>query len=262
MKAVFRTLAVSAALIMSAPSFAADHGTKEEATAMVKKATAFLKANGKDKTLAEISNNKGQFVDRDLYISVYDLNGMVLAHGTNAKLIGKDVSALKDADGKEFIKDIVGKAKAAGKLFAYLAEVRDREGFDRERLERMVVIGANRVLLPLGGPEGHKGYGLSVMVEILSALLPGLGFGVEPTGRHNDGCFLAVFNTAAFRDLATFKREVAEFAGQDASVKSLEHMVIEHQHEERRDPDRRGDRAERCHMRLVGAFSLSLVGRG
>ena len=68
------------------------------------------------------------------------------------------------------------------------------------------------VLLPLGGPEGHKGYGLSVMVEILSALLPGLGFGVDPNGRHNDGCFLAVFNTAAFRDLATFKREVAEFA--------------------------------------------------
>jgi len=50
------------------------------------------------------------------------------------------------------------------------------------------------------------------MVEILSALLPGLGFGVEPTGRHNDGCFLAVFNTAAFRDLATFKKEVADFA--------------------------------------------------
>ena len=114
MKALFRTLAVSAALIMAAPAFAAD-GTQEEATAMVKKAVAHLKANGKDKTLAEISNNKGQFVDRDLYISVYDLNGTVLAHGTNGKLIGKDVSALKDADGKEFIKDIVGKAKSAGK---------------------------------------------------------------------------------------------------------------------------------------------------
>ncbi|MGI9411716.1 MAG: Ldh family oxidoreductase, partial [Hyphomicrobiaceae bacterium] len=72
--------------------------------------------------------------------------------------------------------------------------------------------GKGGVLLPLGGPEGHKGYGLSVMVEILSALLPGLGFGVEPTGRHNDGCFLAVFNTAAFRDLDTFKQEVADFA--------------------------------------------------
>ena len=67
-------------------------------------------------------------------------------------------------------------------------------------------------LLPLGGTEGYKGSGLAVMVEILCGLLTGLGFGVEPTGRHNDGCFLAVFNVEAFRPLAQFKREVAEFA--------------------------------------------------
>ena len=35
---------------------------------------------------------------------------------------------------------------------------------------------------------------------------------MEPTGRHNDGCFLAVFNVEAFRPLAQFKQEVAEFA--------------------------------------------------
>ena len=68
------------------------------------------------------------------------------------------------------------------------------------------------ILLPLGGAEGHKGYGLSAIVEILSGILPGLGFGVEPSGRHNDGCFIACFNVAALRDLATFKREVADFA--------------------------------------------------
>jgi LDH2 family malate/lactate/ureidoglycolate dehydrogenase len=47
---------------------------------------------------------------------------------------------------------------------------------------------------------------------VLCGLLTGLGFGVEPTGRHNDGCFMAVFNVAAFRPLADFKREVKEFA--------------------------------------------------
>ena len=57
-------------------------------------------------------------------------------------------------------------------------------------------------LLPLGGTEGYKGYGLAAMVEILCGLLTGLGFGVEPTGRHNDGCFMAVFNVEAFRPLA------------------------------------------------------------
>jgi signal transduction histidine kinase len=114
MKTFFSALAVSVALV-SAPAFAADKGNQAEATTMVKKAVAYLKAHGKDKTLAEVSNNKGQFIDRDLYISVYDMNGTVLAHGTNAKLIGKDVSALKDADGKEFIKDIVAQAKSTGK---------------------------------------------------------------------------------------------------------------------------------------------------
>jgi LDH2 family malate/lactate/ureidoglycolate dehydrogenase len=67
-------------------------------------------------------------------------------------------------------------------------------------------------LLPLGGTEGYKGYGLATMVEIFCGLLTGLGFGVEPTGRHNDGCFMAVFKVSAFRPLDVFKREVREFA--------------------------------------------------
>jgi LDH2 family malate/lactate/ureidoglycolate dehydrogenase len=67
-------------------------------------------------------------------------------------------------------------------------------------------------LLPLGGPEGgYKGTGLAVMVEILCGLLTGLGFGVEPTGRHNDGCFMAVFKVDAFRPLGEFKKEIGEF---------------------------------------------------
>ena len=67
-------------------------------------------------------------------------------------------------------------------------------------------------LLPLGGPEGHKGYGLAAMVEIFSGILTGLGFGVEPSGRHNDGVFMAVFDVGAFRPLDEFKTEVTEFA--------------------------------------------------
>ena len=67
-------------------------------------------------------------------------------------------------------------------------------------------------LLPLGGTEGYKGSGLAAMVEVLCGLLTGLGFGVEPTGRHNDGCFMAVFKVDAFRPLEQFKKEVGEFA--------------------------------------------------
>lgn len=94
---------------------AAEHGTPEEAKDMVKKAVLFAKSNNKDVFLKEISNPKGKFVDRDLYISVYDENGVVLAHGVNPKLIGKDVSNLNDVDGKFFMKDILAQAKANGK---------------------------------------------------------------------------------------------------------------------------------------------------
>ena len=49
------------------------------------------------------------------------------------------------------------------------------------------------------------------MVEILCGLLTGLGFGVEPTGRHNDGCFMAVFKVDAFRSLGEFKKDIGDF---------------------------------------------------
>ncbi len=68
-------------------------------------------------------------------------------------------------------------------------------------------------LLPLGGPgEGYKGTALAAMGEVFCGLLTGLGFGVEPTGRHNDGCFLIAIKVDAFRPLLAFRKEVADFA--------------------------------------------------
>ncbi|PWU25155.1 MAG: dehydrogenase [Candidatus Rokuibacteriota bacterium] len=69
---------------------------------------------------------------------------------------------------------------------------------------------AGGVMLPLGGSEGHKGYGLSFAVETLAAVLPGLGFGVDPKGRHNDGTFMLVVDPAAFSP-TDFKTEVEAF---------------------------------------------------
>lgn len=85
-----------------------------EATALVDKAIAFYKANGKDKAFAEFSNSKGQFVKGELYIFILDLNGVVLAHGANEKLINKDLSQLKDVDGKLFIQETLQTAKSKG----------------------------------------------------------------------------------------------------------------------------------------------------
>ena len=87
------------------------HGTADDAVAMVKKGVEFLKANGREKFLAEVNDSgKGKFIDGEMYLSVWDMHAKVLAHGTNARLIGKDIIDLKDADGKYFMKEIVTKA--------------------------------------------------------------------------------------------------------------------------------------------------------
>jgi len=84
---------------------AADQGTKDEAVAMVKKTVEFIKANGNEKAFEEISNPKGKFVDRDLYVVVYDMNATCLAHGQKASMVGKELIDFKDTDGKEYMKE-------------------------------------------------------------------------------------------------------------------------------------------------------------
>ena len=86
-------------------AFAAESATKDEAQAMVKKAVAYVKAEGVDKAYPVISTKGGQFSDKDLYIVVYGLDGKVLAHGANQKLVGKDMIDVQDVDGKYFVKE-------------------------------------------------------------------------------------------------------------------------------------------------------------
>jgi cytochrome c len=54
----------------------------------VDRAVAYVKANGKERALAEFSNPKGQFVRGELYIFAYDFNGTTLAHPVNPEKIG------------------------------------------------------------------------------------------------------------------------------------------------------------------------------
>jgi cytochrome c len=88
--------------------------TPDEAKALVDKAAAFMKANGKDKALAEISKSKGQFDKGELYVFAYDLTGTMVAHPKNPKLIGKNLLEVPDNDGKFFRKDILSTAKTKG----------------------------------------------------------------------------------------------------------------------------------------------------
>jgi cytochrome c len=94
-----------------------ESATKDEAVAMVKKGVAFIKKEGKEKGYAEITNKKGQFTDRDLYLVVYGLDGVVRAHGANEKMVAKNLMDLKDVDGKPFVKERVELAQSKGSFW-------------------------------------------------------------------------------------------------------------------------------------------------
>ncbi len=97
---------VSLVLVRSA-AMAADGASKDDAVAMVKKAVAFIKEQSADKAYAEFTNKDAKFIDRDLYVVVYQLDGKVLAHGSNPKFVGKDMSDAQDVDGKLYVKERV-----------------------------------------------------------------------------------------------------------------------------------------------------------
>lgn len=104
-------VAVAAALI-STSTLAAAGASKDEAVAMVKKGIAYIKANGPEKAYAAFTGKDKQFIDRDLYLVVYGLDGKVLAHGANEKQVGKDLLEMTDIDGKYFVKERVAMVKA------------------------------------------------------------------------------------------------------------------------------------------------------
>lgn len=106
-------IAATASFMMAGSVHAADQGTAAEAEAMAKKAVAYIKANGPEKAADEFTNGK-TFKDRDLYISYLDFTGKMLGHGSNAKLVGKDLIDLKDPEGKFMVKMAIEVAKTKG----------------------------------------------------------------------------------------------------------------------------------------------------
>lgn len=107
-------IATIAAAVLAQTAFASDYATPQEAEAMVAKVVAAIKADPQ-KAFSEINAKK--WIDRDLYPTVYDMNGKMVAHGTNIKMLGKDLIDLKDVDGKPYMRERIDMAKTKGKFW-------------------------------------------------------------------------------------------------------------------------------------------------
>ncbi len=75
-------------------------------------------------------------------------------------------------------------------------------------------------LLPFGGAvSAHKGFGLSVIVDILSGALTGAGCSQSADARVGNGLFVLVINVASFREFPGFSAEIKHFIAYLKSAK-------------------------------------------
>lgn len=88
-------------------------GTANDAKRLVEKAAGLVESAGKQAAFARFNDPHGEFVERDLYIFVYGMDGVVLAHGGNPTLIGKNMYSATDAHGKHFVQDRIELARKA-----------------------------------------------------------------------------------------------------------------------------------------------------
>src|SRR5689334_10527632 len=85
-------MALFMGIVANCGARAAEVGTIDEARALLARAVTAIKTEGKDAAFAKFNDAKGTFVDRDLYVFVFKLDGTTLAHGGNPALVGRDVS--------------------------------------------------------------------------------------------------------------------------------------------------------------------------
>ena len=112
---LFRSLMVLlVAVFLSVSAVAQDHGTKDEAKALVDAALAHIKKVGNEQSFKDFTSDKASWTKKDLYVFVMDAKGGTLAHGSNEKLVGKNMIDLKDQNGKLFMRELTDLSATKG----------------------------------------------------------------------------------------------------------------------------------------------------
>ncbi len=168
-------------------------------------------------------------------IGICTTNSEVLVVPTFAKnaMLGTNPIAIAIPTGKErpFVLDMSTSTVTRGKLEVYarleksipLSWATDETGSatdDPQRVLQNIMKRSGGGLLPLGGAleetGGHKGYGLALAVEILSAVLPGALYSnrVYPKDENGKplpsgiGHFFGAIQVEAFRPVEEFKKDI------------------------------------------------------
>ena len=115
-------------------------GTLKDCKALVKRGRTLMETAGKDKALEALGDPNGAFVDLDLYISVYSMEGYTVQHPYNKALIGYSAAEAKDTQGKFYVKemlDIAGKKGSGYVAYTFLNPISQKEELKTAYFEKV-----------------------------------------------------------------------------------------------------------------------------
>ena len=91
----------------------------DEAHALVTRAVAHIKAQGRDLAFTDFHDPAGPFIDRDLYIFIFDRNGLTTVFGPRPELVGQPASAVPGLDARLFLDRAWAAADGGGNWIQY-----------------------------------------------------------------------------------------------------------------------------------------------
>lgn len=82
---------------------------------LVRRGYQYMKASGVSVTAKDFTDkNSNAYRLGDLYLFVYDMKGMCVAHGSNPSFVGQNQFDVKDQDGVYYVREFIDQAKAGG----------------------------------------------------------------------------------------------------------------------------------------------------
>lgn len=135
--------------------------------------------------------------------------------GTGRRLPPNPIAiSVPTESGVPMMLDITTSMAAGGKVEVYKARgkpVPDGWLVDKDGnlvTDPQLFLSGEAAMLPLGGPSGHKGYGLAMMIDAIAGALSWAGCSADPPTRGGSGYLALAIKIESFIDVAEYKREV------------------------------------------------------
>jgi LDH2 family malate/lactate/ureidoglycolate dehydrogenase len=168
-------------------------------------------------------NHVGRLADYTLMAAEKNMIGlafvnaskMVAPFGGMERMLGTNpISfAAPSAEGRPFVFDMATSVCAEGKVWVRLQSkqqlpegwILDKEGKPSINPSDLYSGGA---IQPFGGYAGYKGYGLSLVTEILAGIMSGTGCEYSSEFKGGNGVFFEAINIGSFIDITKFRKQM------------------------------------------------------